>query len=42
MTYQRKNEAKKGIDLFNFIKDNKKYSKKWEIKKTSNRFEKNE
>lgn len=36
MAKRRKNEAKTDIDLFNFISNNKRYSKKWETKKTSN------
>lgn len=31
---KRKNEAKKDILLYNFIKDNKKYKNSWDIKKT--------
>lgn len=38
MTAQRKNEAKKDIDLFNFIKDHRKYKNEWDVKKTANTF----
>jgi len=34
---KRKNEAKKDIDLFNFLTSNK-YSKPWEVKKTTNKY----
>lgn len=37
MTSERKNEAKKDILLFNFIKDNRKYKNDWEVKKTDNK-----
>lgn len=36
MAKGRKNEAKTEFELFNFIKDNRKYSEKWMVKKTSN------
>ena len=36
MSYERKNEAKKDILLYNYIRDNKKYNKPWDIKKTDN------
>lgn len=38
MAKTRKNEAKTDLDLYNFIKDNRNYSEKWMIKKTSNTF----
>lgn len=34
----RKNEAKTDLDLYTFIKENRKYSKGWMIKKSSNEF----
>ena len=37
MSNERKNEAKKDIFLYNFIKDNKKYKNSWDIKKTDNK-----
>ena len=37
MVYKRKNEAKKDILLYNFIKDNKKYKNSWDIKKINNK-----
>lgn len=37
MANKRKNEAKVDIDLFNFIRDTKKYKKKWTVKKTDNK-----
>jgi len=38
MTNKRKNEAKTDIDLFNYIKDNRVYSKKWTVQKQSNKY----
>ncbi|MDP1728577.1 MAG: N-6 DNA methylase [archaeon] len=37
MVNERKNEAKKDIMLYNFIKDNKKYKNSWDIKKIDNK-----
>ncbi|MCX6708936.1 MAG: type II restriction endonuclease subunit M, partial [Candidatus Woesearchaeota archaeon] len=37
MSAERKNEAKKDILLYNFIAENKKYKRPWEIKKTQNK-----
>lgn len=37
MANERKNEAKKDLLLYNFIKDNKKYKCSWDIKKTDNK-----
>lgn len=36
MAKDRKNEAKTDIDLFNFIKDDRKYTNSWTVRKTSN------
>ncbi|HJX50697.1 MAG TPA: N-6 DNA methylase [Candidatus Nanoarchaeia archaeon] len=36
MAVERKNEAKKDIILYNFLKDNRKYKNSWDIKKTNN------
>ncbi|TFF34142.1 N-6 DNA methylase [Mucilaginibacter psychrotolerans] len=38
MINSRKNEAKTDLDLYNYIKESKKYSEKWLIKKTSNSY----
>lgn len=38
MVNERKNEAKKDINLFNFLEDNRKFSKEWEVKKQSNKY----
>ena len=38
MPTKRKNEALVDIDLYNFIKEKKKYLKKWTVKKTSNKY----
>ena len=38
MVVKRKNEAKVDIDLFNYIRDNKNYKKKWTVKKTENKY----
>ncbi|MBU1855156.1 MAG: type II restriction endonuclease subunit M, partial [Nanoarchaeota archaeon] len=38
MVNLRKNEAKTDINLFNFIKDNRIYSKSWTVKKQSNKY----
>ena len=37
MVNERKNEAKKDILLYNYIKDKKKYKNSWDIKKTNNK-----
>jgi len=37
MSNERKNEAKKDILLYNYIKENKKYKNSWDIKKTDNK-----
>ncbi|MDO8740317.1 MAG: N-6 DNA methylase [Candidatus Woesearchaeota archaeon] len=37
MVNERKNEAKKDILLYNYIKDKKKYKNSWDIKKTDNK-----
>ena len=38
MINKRKNEAKTDIDLFNYIKDNRVYSKKWTVQKQNNKY----
>jgi len=38
MTNKRKNEAKTDIDLFNYIKENRVYSKKWIPQKQNNKY----
>ncbi|MFH1551756.1 MAG: N-6 DNA methylase [bacterium] len=38
MTNKRKNEAKTDIDLFNFIRENRIYSKNWTVQKQKNKF----
>ena len=38
MTNLRKNEVKTDIDLFNFIKENKIYSKNWTVQKQDNKY----
>ena len=38
MSKLRKNEAKTDIDLFNFIKENRLYSKNWTVQKQSNKY----
>lgn len=38
MTTERKNEAKVDIDLYNYIRDHKKYKKEWTVKKVENRY----
>ena len=38
MANLRKNEAKTDINLFNFIKENKFYSKEWTVQKQSNKY----
>ncbi|HEX2786285.1 MAG TPA: N-6 DNA methylase [Ignavibacteria bacterium] len=35
---ERKNEAQVDIDLYNYIRDNKKYKKKWILRKTDNKY----
>ena len=38
MVNYSKNEAKTDIDLFNFIKDNRVYNKKWTVQKQNNKY----
>jgi len=38
MKNKRKNEAKTDIDLFNYIKDKRVYSKNWTVQKQDNKY----